>query len=85
MHQLVALLTAVPALATTISLTLARGERQDVSLTGHLRVAGRSDDELVAARRALEHAARQAGAGLARLDREQLPGMLATLPLGGAR
>ncbi|MYR88311.1 type VII secretion protein EccE, partial [Streptomyces sp. SID685] len=48
-------------------------------------VTGRSDDELVAARRALEAAARKAGAGLARLDREQLPGMLATLPLGGAR
>jgi type VII secretion protein EccE len=85
MAQLVALLTAVPALATTFSLTLARGERQDVSLVGHLRVTGRSDDELVAARRALEDAARQAGAGLARLDRQQLPGVLATLPLGGAR
>jgi type VII secretion protein EccE len=83
--QLVALLTAVPALATTFSLTLGRGERQEVSLVGHLRVTGRSDDELVAARRSLEHAARRAGAGLARLDREQLPGMLATLPLGGAR
>ncbi|WP_369232910.1 type VII secretion protein EccE [Streptomyces sp. R21] len=83
--QLVALLTAVPTLATTFSLTLGRGERQEVSLSGHLRVTGRSDDELVAARRALEHAARQAGAGLARLDREQLPGMLATLPLGGVR
>ncbi|MGW7266945.1 type VII secretion protein EccE [Streptomyces sp. NPDC054842] len=85
MAQLVALLTAVPALATTFSLTLARGDRQDVSLVGHLRVTGRSDDELVAARRALEDAARQAGAGLARLDRQQLPGVLATLPLGGAR
>ncbi|MFF1453444.1 type VII secretion protein EccE [Streptomyces sp. NPDC058274] len=83
--HLVAQLTAVPALATTFSLTLGRGERQEVSLTGHLRVTGRSDDELVAARRALEDAARQAGAGLARLDREQLPGVLATLPLGGAR
>lgn len=83
--QFVAGVTAVPALATTFSLTLARGERQEVSLCGHLRVTGRSDDELVAARRALEGAARQAGAGLARLDREQLPGMLATLPLGGAR
>ncbi|WEO94942.1 type VII secretion protein EccE [Streptomyces sp. FXJ1.172] len=77
--------TAVPALATTFSLTLTRGEQQEVSLSGHLRVTGRSDDELVAARRALEAAARQGGAGLARLDREQLPGMLATLPLGGAR
>ncbi|MFF7977198.1 type VII secretion protein EccE [Streptomyces sp. NPDC007905] len=83
--QFVARVTAVPALATTFSLTLARGERQEVSLCGHLRVTGRSDDELVAARRALEGVARQAGAGLARLDREQLPGMLATLPLGGAR
>ncbi|MFI0232852.1 type VII secretion protein EccE [Streptomyces sp. NPDC017086] len=83
--QFVARVTAVPALATTFSLTLTRGERQDVSLCGHLRVTGRSDDELVAARRALEDAARRSGAGLARLDREQLPGMLATLPLGGAR
>ncbi|MPY40503.1 type VII secretion protein EccE [Streptomyces phyllanthi] len=84
--QLVALLTAIPALATTFSLTMARGDRQqEVSLTGHMRVTGRSDDELVAARRALQQAARQAGTGLARLDREQLPGMLATLPLGGAR
>ncbi|GGR99179.1 type VII secretion protein EccE [Streptomyces eurythermus] len=83
--QFVARVTAIPALATTFSLTLAPGERQEVSLCGHLRVTGRSDDELVAARRALETAARQSGAGLARLDREQLPGMLATLPLGGAR
>jgi type VII secretion protein EccE len=83
--QLIALLTATPALATTFSLTLARGERQDVSMSGHLRVTGRSDDELVAARRALEGAARHTGLALARLDREQLPGVLATLPLGGAR
>ncbi|MFF6998062.1 type VII secretion protein EccE [Streptomyces sp. NPDC008313] len=83
--QLVGLLTAVPTLATTFSLALRPGERQEVSFCGHLRVTGRDDDELVAARRALEDAARQAGAGLARLDREQLPGVLATLPLGGAR
>jgi type VII secretion protein EccE len=36
--QLVAQLTAVPALATTFSLTLARGDRQDVTITGHLRI-----------------------------------------------
>ncbi|MEU2880686.1 type VII secretion protein EccE, partial [Streptomyces sp. NPDC007070] len=83
--QIVAGLTSVPALATTFSLTLSRAERQETALCGHLRVTGRSDDELVAARRALEDAARQAGAQLARLDREQTPGMLATLPLGGAR
>ncbi|MET7360886.1 type VII secretion protein EccE [Streptomyces sp. NPDC005562] len=83
--QLVADVTAVPTLATTFSLTLARDERQEVALRGHVRVTGRSDAELVDARNALEYAARQAGAGLARLDREQLPGMLATLPLGGTR
>ncbi|MEU5689836.1 type VII secretion protein EccE [Streptomyces venezuelae] len=83
--QLVALLTAVPALTTTFSLTLGRGARQDIAVRGHLRVTGRGDAELVAARQSLEQAARQAGTGLVRLDREQLPGMLATLPLGGAR
>ncbi|MEW2049755.1 type VII secretion protein EccE [Streptomyces sp. NPDC005476] len=83
--QFVALVTAVPALATTFSVTLARGDRQEVLLSGHVRVTGRSDEELVAARRAVQGAARHTGAGLARLDREQVPGMLATLPLGGAR
>ncbi|MBD9730046.1 type VII secretion protein EccE [Streptomyces caniscabiei] len=83
--QLVAHLTAVPALATTFSLTLAKSGRQDVTLAGHLRITGRSMQELTDARRDLEHAARQARTGLVRLDREQLPGTLATLPLGGTR
>lgn len=83
--QVIAMLTAVPALATTFSLTLSHGERQEVSVAGHLRVTGRGDDELGAARRALVDAARRSGMGLARLDRQQLPGVLATLPLGGAR
>ncbi|MEV6114087.1 type VII secretion protein EccE [Streptomyces sp. NPDC052109] len=83
--QLVAQLTEVPALATTFSLTLAKGTQQDVAITGHLRITGRSNQELTDARRDLEQAARQARTGLARLDREQLPGVLATLPLGGAR
>ncbi|CAM5337819.1 hypothetical protein SALBM217S_03343 [Streptomyces griseoloalbus] len=85
LHQFVARITGVHALATTISLTLAPGDRREMSLTGHLRVTGRSADELTEARRALEAAARDAGAALTRLDREQLPGVLATLPLGGAR
>ncbi|MGW2463487.1 type VII secretion protein EccE [Streptomyces sp. NPDC004457] len=83
--QLVAQLTAVPALATTFSLTLSKGAQQDVSVTGHVRITGRSKQELTDARRDLERAAQQARTGLARLDREQLPGVLATLPLGGAR
>lgn len=82
--QFVADVTSVPALATTFSLRLSQAG-QEVSVRGHLRVTGRSDDELVAARRALQDAARRSGIGLARLDREQLPGVLATLPLGGTR
>lgn len=46
-------------------------------LVGPLRVTGRGNDELVAARRSLEHAARRAGAEGGRLDGEQLPGLLA--------
>ncbi|MFD9796074.1 type VII secretion protein EccE [Streptomyces sp. NPDC059070] len=85
MPQLVALLTSLPALATTFSLTLAAGDRQEATVTGHVRITGRSDEELVAARRELERTARGVKTGLVRLDREQLPGMLASLPLGGAR
>ncbi|WTP81952.1 type VII secretion protein EccE [Streptomyces sp. NBC_00178] len=85
MPQLVALLTSIPALATTFSLTLGHGDRSAVSVTGHLRITGRSDEELLAARHELERTARGVKASLVRLDREQLPGVLATLPLGGTR
>ncbi|MBB5940031.1 type VII secretion protein EccE [Streptomyces zagrosensis] len=83
--RLVSLLTAVPVLATTFSLTLSRGGNQESVISGHVRLTGRSDDELVNARRELERTAREAKAGLIRLDREQVPGVLATLPLGGTR
>lgn len=85
MPQLVALLTSLPALATTFSLTLGHGERQGVSITGHIRITGRSDEELIDARHELERTARGVRTSLVRLDREQLPGVLATLPLGGTR
>ncbi|MFF9915964.1 type VII secretion protein EccE [Streptomyces globisporus] len=84
--QLVALLTSVPAYATTFSLTVRRGARQgSASVAGHVRVTGGSDTELIGVRGTLEQAARHAKVGLVRLDREQLPGVLATLPLGGAQ
>ena len=84
--RLVALLTSVPTLTSTFSLTLARSSRRGaVTVSGHVRLTGRSDTELVAARRNLERAARSAKLGLVRLDREQQPGALATLPLGGVR
>ncbi|PWI43614.1 type VII secretion protein EccE [Streptomyces sp. ICBB 8177] len=83
--NLVALLTSMPALASTFSLTASRGPGDVPALTGHIRVTGRSDTELVATRRQLERAARGVKVDLVRLDREQVPGVLATLPLGGAR
>ncbi|MGW7357424.1 type VII secretion protein EccE [Streptomyces sp. NPDC054802] len=84
--KLVSLLTAAPAYATTFSLTVRRGVRQGtIDVGGHVRVTGGSDTELVGVRRVLEQAARSAKVGLVRLDREQLPGVLATMPLGGAR
>ncbi|MET4647984.1 type VII secretion protein EccE [Streptomyces atratus] len=85
MPQLVALLTSLPALATTFSLTLGHGDRQEVSISGHVRITGRSDEELLTARHELERTARGVKTSLVRLDREQLPGVLATLPLGGTR
>lgn len=85
MPQLVALLTSIPALATTFSLTLGHGARSEVSVTGHIRITGRSDEELLASRHELERTARGVKTSLVRLDREQLPGVLATLPLGGTR
>ncbi|GLF99068.1 type VII secretion protein EccE [Streptomyces yaizuensis] len=84
--KVVSMLTSVPAYATTLSLTLRRGAHQGgMSVSGHVRVTGGSDTELVGVRRSLEQTARTARVGLVRLDREQLPGALATLPLGGAR
>ncbi|WOI62152.1 type VII secretion protein EccE [Streptomyces fradiae] len=84
--KLVSLLTATPAYATTFSLAMRRGSRQGaVDVTGYVRITGGSDTELIGVRRALEQAARSAKVGLVRLDREQLPGVLATLPLGGTQ
>ncbi|MFC5725003.1 type VII secretion protein EccE [Streptomyces gamaensis] len=87
--QLAASLTSIPALSTTLSVTLGRGRVRDgqhvPTLTGHIRVTGRSADELAASRRELERAARSVRVGLVRLDHEQVPGVLATLPLGGTR
>ncbi|MTE21274.1 type VII secretion protein EccE [Streptomyces sp. TRM43335] len=83
--SLVATVTGLPALATTFSLTLSPGERRSVALRGHVRITARSDGDLVSARHVLERLSREHRIGLVRLDREQVPGVLATLPLGGTR
>ncbi|WP_459182052.1 type VII secretion protein EccE [Streptomyces sp.] len=83
--DLAALLTATPVMATTFALTASRGALSSPAMSGYVRLAARSENELVAARRDLERRSGAARAGLVRLDREQLPGLLATLPLGGTR
>jgi type VII secretion protein EccE len=83
--ELVNLLTGSTALGSTFSLTIRQAMRGAVALSGHVRVTARSEHELEQAARELETRARSAGAALVRLDREQVPGLLATLPLGGTR
>ncbi|MFI2078399.1 type VII secretion protein EccE [Streptomyces triculaminicus] len=87
--QFAALLTSLPALSTTLSLTLGRGRtvhrRHAPTVSGHIRICARSADELHETGRELERAAKAVRAGIVRLDQEQVPGVLATLPLGGTR
>ncbi|WP_327677008.1 type VII secretion protein EccE [Kitasatospora sp. NBC_00458] len=81
--DLVNLLTGAPALASTFSLTAGHGTGGSVTISGHVRVTGRSESEADRTGRQVEARARSTGLGLTRLDLEQGPGMLATLPLGG--
>lgn len=81
--ELVTRFTSLPVLATTFSMTLSKAGNRGVSLTGHIRVTARGDSEVGQVGRELERAASAGKVGLVRLDREQVPGALATLPLGG--
>ncbi|MFK0101743.1 type VII secretion protein EccE [Streptomyces sp. NPDC091040] len=83
--RVVAALTSTRAPVSTFSLTVSRGGGGTSAVTGHVRLTARGHDELMGLRRQLEEAARTVRVGLVRLDREQLPGVLATLPLGGTR
>ncbi|MFI5758863.1 type VII secretion protein EccE [Streptomyces sp. NPDC051569] len=83
MPHLVTRFTSLPVLASTFSLTLSRAGNRGTSVAGHVRITGRGEDELTNVRQELERAAGAAKVGLVRLDREQVPGVLATLPLGG--
>ncbi|NUU21704.1 MAG: type VII secretion protein EccE [Streptomycetaceae bacterium] len=81
--DLIGALTGTPGLATTFSLTAQSGGAGSVALTGHVRISARSADELERAASALEARAGQLRVGVVRLDWEQQPGLVATLPLGG--
>ncbi|WP_399085044.1 type VII secretion protein EccE [Streptomyces sp. BBFR2] len=79
------LLTSTPAMASTFALTATHGSGRAPAISGYVRLSTRSENELDAAQRELERRSGSAKVGLVRLDREQLPGLLATLPLGGTR
>ena len=83
--DLVNLLTGMPALGTSFGLTVRQASGGAVALSGHVRVTARGEGDLDQVTRQLETRARSAGVGLVRLDHEQVPGVLATLPLGGTR
>ncbi|MFI0722444.1 type VII secretion protein EccE [Streptomyces sp. NPDC021224] len=78
-------LTSVPATACTFALALARGPGGARTVCGFLRLTTDTDAELMAACDALESTADRHGVEPARLDHEQVPGLLATMPLGGTR
>ncbi|MFJ4878805.1 type VII secretion protein EccE [Streptomyces sp. NPDC088745] len=92
----VALAAALPgeaAVAATVSLTLrhrrARGVVGGVGVRragaeGHVRVTCAEESELDRVREELARGFRAARLDLVRMDWEQLPGLRATLPLGGA-
>jgi type VII secretion protein EccE len=83
--DLVNLLTGTPALGNTFSLTVRPASAGAVAVTGQVRITARGESELEQVSGQLETRARSAGVGLVRLDHEQVPGLLATLPLGGTR
>ncbi|WP_232247457.1 type VII secretion protein EccE [Kitasatospora azatica] len=81
--DLVNLVTGTPALASAFSLTARPGTGDAVAISGHVRVVARSEHDVAQFGRLLEQRAQSVGLGLSRLDQEQAPGLLATLPLGG--
>ncbi|GCD42630.1 type VII secretion protein EccE [Streptomyces paromomycinus] len=81
----VQLLSSTPAMASTFSLTASHGSGRAPAISGYVRLSTRSENELTAAQGELERRSGSVKVGLVRLDREQLPGLLATLPLGGTR
>lgn len=74
---------ALPALATSVAVNLSKGTGDSVAFSCFIRIAAGSEAQLNESGKVLEQQAGKAGAGLTRLDGEQLPGLVATVPLGG--
>ena len=74
---------SLPSLAASVAVNLSKGTGDAVAFSCFVRIAAGSENQLTEACKQLEQRAGQAGAGLTRLDGEQLPGVVATVPLGG--
>lgn len=74
---------SLPALATSVAVNLSKGTGDALAFSCFVRIAAGSENQLNESSKQLEARAGQAGAGLTRLDGEQLPGLVATVPLGG--
>ena len=83
--HLASILTSLRVFTSVYSLTLGHGDGHHASISGYVRIVARGENDLTAARRDLQRTASRAKTGLIPLDREQVPGVLATLPLGGTR
>jgi type VII secretion protein EccE len=81
--HLASILTSLRVFTSVFSLTLGRGDGRSAEISGHVRIVTRSENDLSTARRELQRTASRAKTGLVPLDREQVPGILATMPLGG--
>lgn len=81
--HLASILTSLRVFTSVFSLTLARGDGRSAAVAGHVRIVTRGERDLATARRELQRTASRAKTGLVPLDREQVPGVLATMPLGG--
>jgi type VII secretion protein EccE len=81
--HLASILTSLRVFTSVFSLTLGPGDGRSATLSGYVRIVTRGENELSAARRDLQRSAARAKTGLVPLDREQVPGVLATMPLGG--
>ncbi|HWM37445.1 MAG TPA: type VII secretion protein EccE [Streptomyces sp.] len=81
--HLASILTSLRVFTSVFSLTLGQDDGRSASIAGHVRIVTHSERDLSTARRELLRTAGRAKTGLVPLDREQVPGVLATLPLGG--
>ncbi|WP_346776734.1 type VII secretion protein EccE [Streptomyces sp. HNM0574] len=81
--HLASILTSLRVFTSVFSLTIGRGDGRSAQIAGHVRIVTRGENDLATARRELQRTAGRAKTGLVPLDREQVPGVLATLPLGG--